>query len=238
MKLALIGAPNTFSVMDRFHLGYHLVLAQECVRDKTYLNYYKFLHRDGHFIILDNGAAEMGKSMDFGEVLDVAADLQPDEIVMPDVLGDYGDTLRQTATACAAVPENKRLMVPQGENWIEWGKCLTEMLHLGCVTIGIAKRYEGLAGGRIRALEKFIHTEAQVNVHMLGCYQDPIREIQHIVGIYPWVRGIDTAAPFAHAQVPMNMNGLVGHVPYEWGKPFNQKQADINVTYTLQVCTR
>lgn len=238
MKLALIGAPNTFDVVERFHLGYHLVLAQECLRDKTYLNYYKLLHRDGHFIILDNGAAEMGKSLDFGQVLDVAADLQPDEIVMPDVLGDYGDTLRQTAIGCTAVPENKRLMVPQGEDWIEWGKCLTEMIRLGCATIGIAKRYEALAGGRLRALEKFCRADVHVNVHLLGCYQDPIEEMQRVMGVYPWVRGIDTAAPFAHAQHRLNMSGLVGHIPYEWGAYFDKQQADINIRYMLTVCSR
>jgi len=237
MKFALITGPNGFELVQEMNLGYHLVLAQHCLSSSEYLNFYIELQRKGHFIILDNGAAEMQHSIDFDSVLEVADVLNPDEIVMPDELGNYTETIDQFSRYRPSVPWRKRMGVPQGENWAQWEQCLIEMLDAGVHSIGVAKRYEGFDGGRARALQMLKpDVVTHVPVHLLGCYKKPFEEVRNIADLHYWVRGVDTAAPLAHAQQRYSMYDQIGHVSYEWDEPFPHGLAKNNVEEMLRAC--
>lgn len=246
MKLALITGPLGFPLVREFHLGYHLVLAHKCLEDPSYLSFYQTLRDLGHFIILDNGAAEMQSSIPFERVMEVAARLQPDEIVMPDELGNGDATMTYFDSWENEVPLRKRMGVPQGRSWDEWRNCLHHMLRAGVHTIGVAKRYEAFAGGRLSAVKYFMEQSDHgtpyyetVDTHLLGCYSNPIWEIMQMRSVFDSVRGIDTAAPFAHAQANLGMgkDGRYGHIGYAWNEPFNEDCARHNITEVLQTCT-
>jgi len=201
MKLALIAPPKYQWIPYIWRSGYHFVLAQY-LDDPNYAGMYTILRDAGHFLILDNGAAEFGKSIDL-EKLRAAYDLlQPDEIILPDSLGKGVETMQLTHAAVHMFPRKKRAVVPQGRNWIEWEMCLNKLVSYGCATICVPKLYEGYKGGRLKAL-KIIQKNRfywDHNIHLLGCYDNPLEEIRRVRDMFPWVRGIDTAAPIAYAQ--------------------------------------
>lgn len=220
MKLAIIGSPNTFPTTEKLGLGYHLVLSQYC-NDPTYAGYYLDKALAGHFIMVDNGAAELGQSIPFDAVVDVANMLGADEIAMPDALDKSHETLSLTSSALEKVPALSRIMIPQGETWDEWSFCAETMLRWGCGTIAVAKRYERLPGGRKHAVSLLAGMSgiANVHIHFLGCFQDPIKEIYEARSATLPVRGIDTAAPFAYSQHGIAIDSGQ-HASYKWGEPF------------------
>ena len=62
MKYAVITPPAGLSLVREFNLGYHFVLSQYC-DDFEYRTFYRNAHARGHFIMIDNGAAELGASV-------------------------------------------------------------------------------------------------------------------------------------------------------------------------------
>lgn len=239
MKYALIAQPYQGDLLiSQFRLVYHMVLAQYVLSDSNYAAYYKNLSKHDHFIMLDNGAAENGHSIGIENVVK-AADMigGVDEIVMPDVLDEMRATVAATFAARPFVPERMRAVVPQGKTWEEWTECALALLDMKCRTICVAKRYESFKGGRVRAL-KIIEDHSwhkTHNIHLLGCYRNPLREIRDARAAAPWVRGIDTAAPISYAQ----HEAVLTHPSWyslEWNGKFNFAVAETNVDLILEAC--
>lgn len=238
MKFALIAQPNRGDMLAiEYRLTYHMALAQYIHSDETYRNFYKLMRMQDHFIMLDNGAAENGHSIGIENVV-AAADMigGVDEIIMPDVLDEKRATVAATGNALQFVPINKRAVVPQGKNWEEWEQCAMDLVGMGCRTICVAKRYEALPGGRTYALEiiqkhRWHHI---YDVHLLGCYRNPLREIGD-VRLMPWVRGIDTAAPISYAQHNETLDHPKWH-SLEWDRPFDYDTAMTNMDLILEEC--
>lgn len=218
MKLALISSPDEFPIQEYMRLGYHLALAQELMQDTKYHNYYISKSRESDFIIVDNGAAELGRSLEFSDVLDVANSVDADEVCLPDVLKDKMSTLALHYENYDKVPVRNRMVIPQGESIKQWLECLLEMLEVfDFRTIGIPKHMNDYVGGRLALLEAIQKSRyhLEFNVHLLGCHNSPLQEAREVMKKYPWVRGIDTAAPFAHAQAKQRMN-YSKHLSYNW----------------------
>jgi hypothetical protein len=236
MKYALITAPNGFGVVRAFELGYHLVLAQYSY-DPEYADFYRNAKNMGHFIMVDNGAAELGESIPFKSVIAFAQFLNADEIIMPDVLDDVEKTLHLTSKNLYTVLPKHRAMVPQGKTWDEWEYCAKRMAMLGCATICIAKRYEQLPGGRKHALKLLqdLGVLPDHNIHLLGFGKSPIDEIVAAKKQYSGIRGCDSAAPFAYAQNNVSIQ-TPEHYSYKWGAEFARKEVDKNVRDILTAC--
>lgn len=239
MKYALIAQPNRGNMLVmEYRLTYHMALAQYIHKDETYLNFYKLMRMQDHFIMLDNGAAENGHSIGIENVVK-AADMigGVDEIVMPDVLDEMRATVAATFTACKFVDERKRAVVPQGRDWQEWEECAVALVKFGCRTICVAKRYEAFKGGRVHALDIIRrHGWARTHdVHLLGCYRNPLKEIRDVMATDLWVRGIDTAAPISYAQ----HNDTIDHASWhslDWDVPFKFDTAEYNMDLILKEC--
>jgi len=236
MKFALVAPPNALWLLEKFNLSYHLVLAQH-FEDTEYRTWYQAAARRGDFIIVDNGAAEYGKSMEPLYLSAAAEELGASEIVMPDVLKNAHSTLSATLEAVDVIPEKNRMCVPQGESWEAWIYCLEQQVHIGCATIGVAKLYEGYSGGRLYALEEIRRRGYHLthHVHLLGCYAAPVEEVTQVMNQYPWVRGIDTAAPIAYAQENLSV-ASTAHKSLTWDSSFSKSQAIDNVMTMLDVC--
>ena len=195
-----------------------MVLAQYINEDPDYAEFYTRAHERGDFIIIDNGAAEHA-GLPFDQVLDAAERVGADEICMPDVLDDGPATVRATLEAAHLVPPRKRMLIPQGKTWEEWVECLQQIEEIGGRSIGIAKRYEALPSGRACALG-FIHglgLTRKYDIHLLGFYEDPLRELSHIRARRMPIRGVDSGAPVAYAQHNMELND--GHASLDWNAP-------------------
>lgn len=238
MKFALIAQPNAGDqLVNQYHLTYHLVLAQYVLSDARYRSFYLNLHLQDHFIMLDNGAAENGHSIGIENVMKAADLIGSDEVVMPDVLDECNATIAATYAALKSVPERMRAVVPQGRDWADWEYCATTLVGMGCRTICVAKRYEALPGGRVHALEiiKKHKWHRLYDIHLLGCYRNPLREILDAANVTSWIRGIDTAAPISYAQSGDTLDYPRWH-SLEWDKPFNYTVACVNMDLILEAC--
>lgn len=240
MKLALITAPNGFKIVEFYGLAYHLVLAQKVLEDPEYAAFYRNRHRIGHYIILDNGEAE-GEKLDLPDLLLAARRVGADEIVMPDTQRDRRETVHQFYMACGEIPRRQRFAVPQGNSWSEWMECVYRMLSTGVRTIGIAKLYEDYSGGRAHALRVLADMGAHldVDIHLLGCYENPLVEVVRAQRMGIPIRGIDTAAPIAHAQChpPIGMQDVKQHHSYLWGGAYDETTATSNTAEMIAQCT-
>ena len=230
MKYAIITPPTGLPLVKEFNLGYHFVLSQYCT-DPVYKEFYREAHSRGHFIIVDNGAAELGASIDIATVTQVADDLGADEIILPDVLDDCAKTLEYTERALEFVPVKRRAMCPQGGNWFEWLLCAKKMVDWGCATLCVAKRYERFPGGRPYALQMIMERgwHKTCNIHLLGCYENPLREIARAYHTFPGIRGVDTGAAIAYAQAGADLGDSKIHHSLSWTAPIPPHLARLNI---------
>jgi len=237
MKLALIAPLSGFDLVLSLRLSYHLLLAQYVLTDSLYSTFYRGLHDQGDFIMLDNGAAEKTVGIDIHMLMQAAELVGADEIVMPDVLDEAAASLSMATRNLHYVPRHKRAMVPQGRSWTEWEYCATHMVNMGCATICIAKRYEALPGGRVKALQiiEEHQWEWSHHIHLLGCYNRPLHEASAAFAEYSSIRGLDTSAPIAYAQAGLSIDST-RRASLVWEAPYNQKLAKRNAISMMIAC--
>lgn len=206
MKFAAICHPSDGAALGLWTRGYQFALGQELVRNQNYQELFRLAHRNGSFIIVDNGAAE-DEAMSFGSIVWAANKVDADEVILPDVLRDGSTTFRWTTDlkALSLVEPRRRMIVPQGDSWDEWRECLRKIdleLRGEYNSIGLAKHLERLPSGRARAarLLRDQGLDVRHHVHMLGVWMDPWFEISRVKHVLPRVRGIDSGLPVACAQ--------------------------------------
>lgn len=224
MKLATITPPRLLDALTETSSAYHMALGQELVRDAFYFNYYARAVEEGHFVLVDNGAAEPEEErVPFGEIVAVAKFMNATEIVMPDVLRDANATIRGTTEArwLELIPPAMRCVVPQGKSWQEWLYCLRALMDkMEFRTIGVAKHLEQLPGGRAVGLQ-LLHNYAFdqfYDVHMFGIWEKPFTEIRAALNTACRIRGIDSGAPIAYAQSEKQYITDDYHCSLDWNK--------------------
>ena len=172
---------------------------------------------EGTFLILDNGAAE-GENPTPAQLLEVYPRVNPDEIVLPDVVGDRAETVRQS-TAALDIFKNEGLpyqimAVPQGKCFGEWLSCMQYFVKLpGVTTLGISKFVSKLfkdelgegVNVRLECLQAIIDYCDRMEIpmpqiHLLGCWEDML-ELQEIEKAFPGVvRGTDSAIAYVYSR--------------------------------------
>lgn len=242
MKFAAIIPTPGLRILERVGLGYHLILAQVALRDKEYREYYRILARLGHFIILDNGAAERD-TPPFDEVVRVGRYIGVSEYVMPDVVLDQKGTLAALlqGKVLDLVPGRQRFIVPQGKTPEEWKGCLNiinQQLDGNYATIGLSKYHHNVyEGGRASVLPYITRTIREVkHIHVLGiATAEPFAEITQLAAAAGanGLRAVDTAAPVAYAQrfreFPDTTGVVEEHISVAWEAPFEMELARRNV---------
>lgn len=240
MKLALITDPRGFSVIDTMQLSYHLVLAQYVRSDDRYAQFYKARAMKGDFVIMDNGAAEEGV-LQLHELKTAALEVMPDEIVLPDVLGDKDATIAMTMSPDVLnfVPTKRRAVVPQGSDGAEWLTCANYFVeNLEFATLCVPKHAERFPGGRSHILNiiQRMGWHRSYHIHLLGVWDNPYPELKALRLAAPWARGLDTALPFALAQHGLELDQSdVGHVSHAWNKKFDKTLALQNTSTLMSL---
>lgn len=236
MKFALISDP-AFEAYQR-RRGFHLALAQYFT-SRPYTMMFRDLRRAHAFIMLDNGVAE-GTPQEWYKILAINDLIEPDEIVLPDVMRDAEGTATASAKVASTIPLYKRAVVPQGKDWTEWRWCLDAMHNsFDFTTICVAKHLESLPGGRAQAV-KFIRDSygTRHNVHLLGFYANPLKEIANLAPVKEHIRSIDSAAPIAWAQQALLLkDNTTEHCSAAWGK-FADYEVVIQNTQTIDEAMR
>jgi hypothetical protein len=187
---------------------YHLVQAPHLVTasDEAVKFYRGWGQSTRHFLILDNGAYELGGEADIQATIEAAKMVHPDEIVCPDTIKNATQTVNLCCSLALRLTRYAPsiMIIPQGRDGVEWLACLN-IMH-GIVeemgipySIGIPKYLELEEGGRLRALEHTFRYTTADHIHLLGT-QSSIYEFRNLAMAYPALRGADTTLPFAAAQ--------------------------------------
>lgn len=199
---------------------YHLALAHLIGKDgfQQYSEFYQEIGEDeDKFLILDNGLIE-GDPRPIKELIEKAQWLGASEIVLPDVFQNRMATLQDSYAAWNYMykhaPNLRAMAVPQGQTYVQWLECASEMIGWGVPTISVPKVVTSMSdvNGRLRALLDLqeILTRSSVEVHLLGCWDSPL-ELKFIesyvrAGKIRPVRGVDSAIAYVYARAGLRMS--------------------------------
>jgi len=199
---------------------YDFVIAPICKKYPEYLSFNIAQRLKGRFVVLDNGAFE-GELMDTDELIALAKEIHPQEIVAPDVIGDRKATIEHTKEFVEKFHEadlgNIQIQVaPQGGSFDEWADCYRELANLPSVsTLGLS--YVGhfqnpedgnWFGSNIVAQEA---TRLRFLYYLIGSRLLRSDKAHHLLGLYspaalrqysryPFLRSMDSSFPIICAQ--------------------------------------
>lgn len=125
---------------DRF-----FCLSQIYLRNEEYRKFFKLKVAEGAWVTLDNGAGDH-ETVTKEQVLEIAADLQPSELIPLDILFNGSETLKNLDWTINQMKKDSNLegievfACPQGKDLDEWLDVYTYMLDNDNVsTIGMSK---------------------------------------------------------------------------------------------------
>lgn len=191
-------------------------------RDEAYAAHFmKAKFGDKRPVILDNSAYELGKAFeadDFATWIDI---LEPDVYVVPDVMGEFTDTVDSFVdwTRQYNFP-GKKMGVLQGKTPQEAVNCFKKLKHLGADIIGIpflvGKGFVEpdekvtpvtLMAARISLISKINEACDAHPIHLLGV---GLPQEGRYSKRCPWVVSIDTSNPVVHGLfgISYGYNGL------------------------------
>jgi len=88
---------------------YHLVLVHICQQSKKYKDFYKERRKMGDFVILDNSVYELEKPIEDERLVDIACDLNANEIILPDYPENVEKTLKISENFLSRMAKNNML---------------------------------------------------------------------------------------------------------------------------------
>lgn len=203
MKLALIPPFDGLHIINERD-NYHLMLPQ-LLDNELYATKYRELRRRGDFIILDNGAAE-GELVSDEKLVALTRAFDPDEVVIPDIMGDALGTIGRATKFVKAYGSEIQadlMFVAQGRSLIEVTRMIEVLVTLDHVTtVGIPRHLLATTGHKdVRImLAMWIHKHygKTLNIHFLGAAPSWPFEVLYANDL-KFVRGMDTSMPFNYA---------------------------------------
>lgn len=202
---------------------YHFILAHMLLKDKDYVKFYK---QSTKFKILDNGCAELGKSIETDKLLKLAIEYNVDMLVLPDIWMNGVKTRKESLDALVELQKkNKKIQfmfVIQGNSIHDFYNCYSYFEGEGYlsnwkkrVTYGIPymtcakiyapfspnKRDDDVTNARIRVIQECDFTDNEgylYPLHLLGAGFNFSQEISFMKH-YPQIMTADTSTPFVLA---------------------------------------
>ncbi len=236
---------------------YHFILAH-LLFDNTYADFY---HKSNKYKILDNGCAELGKSIDTHTLIKLAREYKVNTLILPDVWMNANDTFGLSKMALDTIiteyPEEYERMnfmfVPQGKTLTEFTNCLTnfidwvehpDQISMKKIIIGLpyltCAKIMNLHSPYDRDddvtnariyLMQKLHILRYCDIHLLGAGFNYSQEISFMRHYYN-VISADTSTPYVLA-LNKNELGTLGL--------FNRKldkagTLNFNVNYNKEIC--
>ena len=188
--------------------NYHLILTHICDKYPEYTEFYRQRAKEGDYIILDNSAHELGQAVPAKMIRKYAEIIKPSIVVLPDVVGNGKETLRQTKQAVEILKDKrwKLMAVPQApttggitaciEMWIDNLKQMYEIPEISAIGIplelGRLFRPREKRAGLAEILERRQLIRQDMTYHMLGLAD--VFEVYQL-SRFPWIFGCDSAKP-------------------------------------------
>ncbi|KKL24999.1 hypothetical protein LCGC14_2409720 [marine sediment metagenome] len=183
---------------------FHFVLAQQCLASEAYSTYYREAAERGEFVLLDNGAAELGRSVSAEDLLKACELINPSVVVAPDVLFDSDATIFRTMQFLGRVGGRYKVMaVPQGRNDEDY----LETFHLfnqqsSIAWLGLTKYATPAFGSRV-ALLKIIEPIVDKPCHLLGLWYDALELLEEKQ--FSFAKSTDSSRPVKLALQGLHM---------------------------------
>jgi len=172
----------------------------------VYRDYYNLCKDSGAYTMVDNGVVETGEPIDAEQLIKLAVDLRPSELIGPDYRDEADRTLRaleefipEFRDQCRGI---KLMGVAHGKTFSEWIDSYKALTQMDVDVIGIP--YRLCFGGPIHASHwainrykalKFIHSNlcSGIEYHCLGLNTlDELRTLS----CHSWVRSCDSTFLF------------------------------------------
>ena len=216
MKLNFACPTSYLKSLDEYQ-DFYLLLPHEINKsDSTKSFYTDFFKENSKYKVMDNSASELGKSVNFRDVVETAHKLNCQEVVLPDILYSKEETMKSTEKALEMLhkdgylSEFKWQAVAQGSNPKEYFDCLNWLLSLEEVSvIGLAFRIveksfqEETKEGGVESNRKYLtetldtwKAKGNKEFHLLGLGN--VRELNHQKK-YSWVRSNDSTKQARYA---------------------------------------
>ena len=188
-----------------------------------YLQFYKESVSRGRDVLLDNSIFELGKAFEAKSFVKWIEELKPTRYVIPDVLGNSKETIRNAEKWIKEYPDlpGESIGVVQGSNLFELTQCYLRIAEL-CDQIAICFHYpyyDQSDAGRALGRQNLIAWWLKMGViketkkhHLLGC------SLPQEFAFYKnsnFIYSLDTSNPIVH--------GLKGIRYKEWGLPSKEK---------------
>ena len=214
------------------HFDYDFVIASTCFEHKEYRDY--FMACPNRFMILDNGAFETGESVDDRKYLELAAELKPNVIVIPDVLYDPVATLDRFFEFMNIWKENANdfkgtelMGVIQCNGNYDTAHMMSVVYNshgVECIGVPYASMIDRY---------KFISQHPELtNVHILGCPTVPeVMSLQLLDN----VKSIDSSLPVKVTSDGMYLSNKMASQSYV--KPTYDKLDKQTLSYNLDLFT-
>jgi hypothetical protein len=229
MKFAAIVPEDGRAVLTAAGHSYHMVLGHEIVESTELREFYRNRSDHGDFIIVDNGVAE-GSDVPFIDVVRAANEIGADEIILPDVIGDSEASLSATLNPdnYSLVEPMRRVVVPQAMSPQELVYAMTKLHKIDFATIALNRGPKKECGARLWKLQELSRMNVlhKYHIHLLGVAQNPALDLARLSFAVPFIRSVDSAAPFAYAQAGLDLEDLTAaspHVGIEWDWPWRDE---------------
>lgn len=223
--------------LNNFESGdLHFLLAH-LLSNTKYYNYYADLNS---YLILDNAAYEEGSSIDIARLLQLAVEMDVNDVALPDVIYDPATTIIATNEALSYLTgpgadlmhslAPRLMLIPQGtkmDNWkYMWEACFHALLtaykrfasrfpnlFTQPPIVGIPVNFVRAANGSPALLDCIYDgaEEGDYDIHFFGWWGD-LDDLNTTAQKYPLVRSIDSAKPFTFAIHGIELGGNTSRV--------------------------
>jgi len=179
---------------------FDFIIASHCVKNALYKEFFVNMRLKNRYSILDNGAFEEGKAIDFEVYKELVSQLQPNMLVLPDVVNDMKETLKASEKFMKQYDElctgglYSIMGVLQGNTVAEYMECLNEFNQFEVIeTIGIPYHlfYRPLFIEKNNIIEFCEHNGLEI--HILGL-PNPF-EVVELAKYSDVIKSIDTSLP-------------------------------------------
>lgn len=196
------------------------------------------ISKETGFIILDNSTVELGLPMSAGDLIRAAEVVNPDCVVLPDVMRDADATIDATRTALLELSHHDipLMKIVQGNDLASFTKCIVWMSfhvpgHYWAVPRWIANDFSS----RLPIIRQVIGHDPEAKIHLLGMSRNLTDDI-YCTKQDP-VMGIDSANPIALGQSGVDIRHNAAHVQRGdlWEHKVLHKRTLDNIRYIREV---
>jgi hypothetical protein len=202
MEIAHI-APVKF--LEKYSSNYAMILAPLVTKYEEYRDYFRDFKGTK---ILDNGMYELSVPLSNKELLEVAKDINPDVLILPDVQDNFVETIDEIEVARRVFKELKckKMGVIQGKSLPELDTAFWTLQKMtGVDVIGIPKRICVDRAGFLNRLS--LRSEGiSKPIHLLGCNAMNASEEIKVASKFEWVQGIDSTIA-----IKLGLGGIILH---------------------------